>query len=564
MFGFTGTPIFAENAAKASGKLPQTTEQTFGDRLHAYTIVDAIKDENVLPFRTAYHRTIRAKVDGKDAAVEGIDTEGAFLAPERIAMVASYILDNFNRLTGRDERLPAARRRLAGFNAMLATASIDAAKRYYAEFAVQQVDRPDQERLRVATIFSYSPNEDLPDGILDDEEFDAAGLDGPSRDFLEDAIQDYNGVFGTSFDTSSDGFQGYHDDVTSRLRNRDLDLVIVVNMLLTGFDATTLNTLFVDKNLRQHGLIQAYSRTNRILDSTKHHGNIVTFRNLDKATEDALSLFGDKDAASVVLIEPYSKYFDDYSHAIQELRAKFPVAEEIIGEQNQAAFVSLFGLVLRLRSVLTSFDEFEGNDPLSEADEQDYRSEYVDLYERRRRRDTEAKASILEDVVFEMELIKRVEANVDYVVMLVEERRKAQAAGDNNAAEILRKKLNATLDSSPSLYPKKELIANWLAEPLHRDLSDFIGEQQTIELNLIIAEEQLDEVKTRLLIKSAFRDGDLPNAGPAIAAVLPPVSRFTSAGADHAVRREIVIERLNEFFERFYGLSESANNGCDL
>ena len=342
--------------------------------------------------------------------------------------------------------------------------------------------------------------------------------------------------------------------MTRRLRNRELDLVVVVNMLLTGFDATSLNTLFVDKNLRQHGLIQAYSRTNRILDSTKNHGNIVTFRDLDKATEEALALFGDSDAASVVLIEPYSSYARSYSEAVERLKSSFPLGEEIVGEARQAEFVALFGHILRLRSVLTSFDEFEGTDPLSEADEQDYRSEYVDLYENRKRRQRDAKSSILDDVVFEIELIKRVEANVDYVVLLVEERRKAQAGGDENGAEMLRQKLNATLDSSPSLYPKRELIANWLAEADHRDLSEFVRERRTVELARIIVEEKLDEPKTVAMMESALRDGEMPTAGLAVSAILPPISRFASLGADHANQREAVLLRLSTYFDRFYGL----------
>jgi type I restriction enzyme, R subunit len=318
LFGFTGTPIFAENAGTAGNPRLRTTEQAFGDRLHTYTVVDAINDRNVLPFRLDYVNTIKLPDHLADKQVSAIDTERALLAPERIGQVVGYIREHFDQKTKRSFAYTVDGIRLAGFNSLLATASIDAAKRYYAEFARQQAEVPEAQRLKIGLIYSYAVNEDDPD-FLAEEQFETEELDASSRDFLEGAIRDYNAMFGTSFDTSSDRFQNYYKDLSLRLRNRDLDLVIVVNMFLTGFDATTLNTLWVDKGLRAHGLIQAYSRTNRILNSVKTYGNIVTFRDLEEQTNDALALFGNEDARGIVLLKPYADYYDEYVERVAEL-----------------------------------------------------------------------------------------------------------------------------------------------------------------------------------------------------------------------------------------------------
>jgi type I restriction enzyme R subunit len=269
--------FFAENAGSSGNPRLRTTEQAFGDRLHTYTIVDAITDRNVLPFKLDYVNTITRPAHLTDKQVSAIDTERALLAPDRIGQVVSYVREHFDQKTKRSVAYSLAGKRVAGFNSLLATASIDAAKRYYAEFARQQAELPEAQRLKVGLVYSYAANEDDPD-FLAEEEFETDGLDASSRDFLESAIADYNALFGTSFDTSSDRFQNYYKDLSLRLKRREIDLVIVVNMFLTGFDATTLNTLWVDKNLRAHGLIQAYSRTNRILNSVKTFGNIVSFR----------------------------------------------------------------------------------------------------------------------------------------------------------------------------------------------------------------------------------------------------------------------------------------------
>jgi type I restriction enzyme R subunit len=301
IFGFTGTPIFAVNASSGGKSYLKTTPQTFGEKLHAYTIVDAINDENVLPFRIDFINTVKQKDDIKDKSVKAIDVEKAMNAPERIREVVTYTLDHFDQKTKRNFHYSLKGKRLAGFNSIFAVSSIPMAMKYYQEFKEQLAER--SSKLTVATIFSYSANEDDPEDALLDEEFDNDKLDKSSRDFLESAIGDYNTVFSTSYDTSSDSFQNYYKDLSKRVKNREVDLLIVVNMFLTGFDATTLNTLWVDKNLKQHGLIQAFSRTNRILNSVKNFGNIICFRDLKQATDDAIALFGDKDAGGIVLLK---------------------------------------------------------------------------------------------------------------------------------------------------------------------------------------------------------------------------------------------------------------------
>uniref|UniRef100_UPI00261A3C20 type I restriction endonuclease subunit R n=1 Tax=Ferrimicrobium sp. TaxID=2926050 RepID=UPI00261A3C20 len=325
LFGFTGTPIFAVNSSSGANPNLRTTEQAFGERLHTYTVVDAINDKNVLPFRIDYVNTIKAPSHLLEQQVSAIDTERALLAPERLRQVVGYILEHFNQKTKRSEHYSVGDRRLHGFNALFATASIKAAKSYYAEFRSQQVGLTPDRRLKIGIIYSYAPNEAINDDFLDEEGFELGSLDQSSRDFLDEAIHDYNALFGTSFDTSSDKFQNYYKDLSLRLKTREIDLVIVVNMFLTGFDATTLNTLFVDKRLVNHGLLQAYSRTNRILNSVKTYGNIVSFRNLENETNEAIALFGNKDAGGIVLLKPYGEYYKEYCLHAEELLGAYPL-----------------------------------------------------------------------------------------------------------------------------------------------------------------------------------------------------------------------------------------------
>lgn len=556
LFGFTGTPIFAANAGMGGDPGLRTTEQAFGDKLHTYTIVDAINDKNVLPFRIDYISTIKTAPNVRDKKVSAIDTERALLAPERITQIVNYIREHFDQKTKRNDSYRHGDKRLSGFNSLFATASIDAAKRYYSEFASQQKDIPPARRLKIGLIYSFAANEDTEDGLLNEEDFDAEGLDQSSRDFLDAAIKDYNAMFGTSYDTSADKFQNYYKDVSQRLKNRELDLVIVVNMFLTGFDATTLNTLWVDKNLRAHGLIQAYSRTNRILNSVKTYGNIVSFRDLEKETNDALALFGNKDAKGIVLLKPYGEYYGEYQEKITELTASFPLDVAFTGETAQKAFIKLFSAILRLRNILTSFDDFTGQEILSERDFQDYQSTYLNLYAEFRSASEAEKERINEDVVFEIELIKQVEINVDYILMLVEKYIKAKGTG---ADKEIRAIIDRAVSSSPSLRNKKDLIEQFVdsvstTAKVDAEWVSFIRAKKAEELDRLIDEEGLNADETKAFVEDAFRDGAIPATGTAITKILPPLSRFAK-NSNHAEKKHTVLDKLATFFERYFGLA---------
>ena len=556
LFGFTGTPIFAVNAASTGTPGLRTTEQAFGDRLHTYTIVDAIRDANVLPFRIDYINTIKTSDAIADKQVPAIDTEKALLAPERISQVVAYVREHFDQKTRRNATYTLAGKRLAGFNSLFATASIDAAKRYYNTFTYRQDELPPDQRLKVGLIYSFAANEDDPDGLLGEEEFDTYGLDQSSRDFLQDAIQDYNDLFGTSFDTSSERFGNYYKDLSMRLKNRELDLVIVVNMFLTGFDATTLNTLWVDKNLRAHGLIQAFSRTNRILNSVKTYGNIVSFRNLEDATNDALALFGNADAKGVVLLKPYGEYYDEYAEKVSELLDAFAPGQLIVGEERQKQFIALFGAILRLRNILTSFDDFAGHEILTPRQLQDYQSLYLDLYADWRRVEIADKETINDDVVFEIELIKQVEVNVDYILLLV--RQYLEKRGEPGDVEV-RAAITRAVDASPSLRNKKDLIEAFVDSltvdaDVEGEWKTFVAAKRAEDLAQIISDEKLRPDETHAFIERAFRDGAVPTTGTAVTRILPPVSRFAKAN-NHGSKKQTVLAKLGDFFSRYFGLA---------
>ena len=558
LFGFTGTPIFPENA---TGAKLDTTEAVFGDRLHTYTIVDAINDGNVLPFRVSYQNTVKIADHVTDKDVEAIDTEEVMLAPERIRQVVTYVLDHFDTKTMRGQGYTLGEKRVRGFNSMFATASIPALKAYYLEFEKQQAERkaadPAYQPLKVATIFSYNANEEIEEGgILGEEGFDTEALDGSSRDFLEKAISDYNAAFGTSYDTSSAKFENYYKDLARRLKEREVDLVLVVNMFLTGFDATTLNTLWVDKNLKSHGLIQAFSRTNRILNSVKAYGNIVCFRNLESAVDDALALFGNSEARGVVLLKPYQDYRSAYEKAVGELIESTPPGEEPFGEAAEKRFVVLFGEILKLRNVLTSFDEFAEDDSLSPRDLQNYMSIYNALWEKHRKSEKREKESILDDVVFEIELVKQVEVNIDYILMLVTKWREAKAEGNEHVSQVT--EILDAVQASPTLRNKRDLIVAFVdsqsvSDDVGDDWREFIGERRDAELSALIAEEALKPDETRAFVVGAFRDGAVPTTGTAITKILPPASRF-SKDNNHSAKKQRVLGKLVEFFERYVGL----------
>lgn len=589
LFGFTGTPIFAANTGAVRNPQCFTTEQTFGDQLHTYTIVDAINDKNVLPFRVDYIKTMEMDADIDDEKVWDIDREKAFMSPRRIELVTKYILDHFDQKTYRGDKTYVyntlmnvaevasaksgavkevkRKQRLSGFNSIFAVASVQAAKLYYAEFKKQMAADPTKQ-LRIATIFSYAANEEENDdsGLLGEENSeDTSALDQTARDFLESCIEDYNRMFQTNYSTDGDKFQNYYKDVSLRMKNKELDMLIVVNMFLTGFDATTLNTLWVDKNLKMHGLIQAFSRTNRILNSIKTFGNIVCFRNLQKRVDAAISLFGDKDAGGIVLMKKFSDYYygytsqDDkpmpgYVDMVEELTTRFPLTEpRIVGEQNQKDFISLFGAFLRMRNLMLSFDEFQGKEILSERDLQDYLGRYQDLRDEwRQKRPGGEKEDITDDIVFETELVRQIEINIDYILLLV--KKFHDSHGDDKEVLITIRK---AIDASPELRSKKALIENFISgineiDDVLTEWHTYVAEQREQELVQIIKDEKLKEAETRKFVENAFRDGEIKTVGTDIDKLMPPVSRF--GGGNREAKKQTVIDKLKAFFERFFGI----------
>ena len=600
IFGFTGTPIFADNAGSGKNADLRTTPQAFGDKLHTYTIVDAINDENVLPFRIDYIKTIKQneashhKEKEQDRQVSAIDTEKALLESKRIAKIVTYILEHFDQKTKRNresfdfsklmnvqeiassqvknrDKVEEIKEsvRMKGFNSIFAVSSIDAAKLYYTEFK-RQMDKLPQaapagqpHKLRVATIYSYGVNESENDDFVEDENSENTdGLDKSSRDFLEMAIDDYNKIFKTNYDTSSDKFQNYYKDVSLRMKNREIDILIVVNMFLTGFDATTLNTLWVDKNLKYHGLLQAFSRTNRILNSVKTFGNIVCFRNLEEETNNALALFGDKEAGSVVLLKNFESYyngydengrhFDGYVELIDKLNTLFPLGVPFGGEKAEKEFIMLYGAILRMKNILSTFDNFEGKEILSDRDFQDYQSEYIDLYQKYKSKSNEKKENINDDVVFEIELVKQVEINIDYILMLV---KKYQQEGNQNKEIVIT--IEKAVNSSMNLRSKMELIRNFLLRinaqtEVDKDWKKFVDEQRENELAVIINEEKLKTEETHKFIDNSFRDGVLKTTGTDIDVIMPAVSRF--GGGNRAEKKKRVIDRLMAYYEKYVEL----------
>jgi len=593
MFGFTGTPIFPLNAHPVTNPKYFTTEQTFGDQLHSYTIVDAINDKNVLPFRVDYIKTMDIDADIDDEQVWDIDRKKAFAAPERISLIAHYILDHFdqktyrgdktyvfNTLTNISEVASADRgkveeikqkQRISGFNSIFAVASVPMAKLYYDEFRRIIKNDPTKD-LKIAVIYSYAANEEEIDGMLDEENpEDTSALDQNSRDFLESAIRDYNAMFHTNYDTSGDKFQNYYKDVSLRMKNKELDLLIVVNMFLTGFDATTLNTLWVDKNLKMHGLIQAFSRTNRILNSIKTFGNIVCFRNLQKRVDAAISLFGDPNAGGIVLMQSFRDYYYGYESVdgermpgyvdmIEDLTTKFPLTEPIIvGEQRQKEFIALFGAILRMRNLLLSFDDFKGNEIISERDLQDYLGRYQDLRDEwKRRRENEESTDIIDDIVFEIELIKQIEINIDYILMLVKKYHDTHCE-DKEVLITIRK----AVDASPELRSKKQLIEAFIAgindvDDVMNEWNEYVYQQRETDLEALIQEEKLNPEETRKYLENAFREGEVKTVGTDIDKLMPPISRF--GGGNRAKKKQLIIDKLKSFFDKYYGIGRSFKN----
>lgn len=588
LFGFTGTPIFAENAGSGTDPDLRTTAQAFGDRLHTYTVVDAISDGNVLPFKIDYVSTFRQKDTGKDVKVEAIDTDTAWQNPVRMHNVAAYILDHFDQKTRRNAaayKIKGARRN--GFNSILACDSIKSAESYY-RILREMIGQRENCDLKVATIFSFAPNgaDDDPNGFIDDEDIDAADVPQADREFLDGAVADYNAMFRTSFSTDADGFDGYYKDVSRRMKGEDaagnplpasecLDILIVVNMFLTGFDAKTLNTLWVDKNLKMHGLIQAFSRTNRILNSVKSYGNIVCFRNLEEAVDRAISLFGDPEAGGIVILKPYDEYLEQYAKALAHLREAYPLgdAEAIRTDEQRRDFVNTFSTLLRMRNILASFDSFEEDDPAAQREMQDYQSEYLAVRDEIRDRRRAEKESIADDLVFEMELVRQVEINIDYILMLVEGRH-----GDNIKDKEIAARIMSSVSASPELRDKSELIERFLAmagfteTPAVFDIDPDAPEEQRHEIvtrhwRRLVAESMEDEIAgiikaenlksdpTRNLMREAFEAGGVPREGTAVSKVMAPASRFGAKAAERDDKRHRVTDRLSDYYRKFRSLT---------
>ena len=584
LFGFTGTPIFIENMPTGAG-LVKTTEDAFGERLHTYTIVNAISDHNVLPFRVDYIRTMKEKEDVETSQVWDIEREKALSDPRRISNVTKYILEHYAQQTlqgknykmsvvtnveklAKDKKKAVEEERnkttLGGFNSIFAVQNIPMAKQYYLEFMKQMEELPADKRLRLATIFSYGANEADPDEDGDESNDDTEGLDASSREFLERAIQDYNKMFGTSYDTSADKFPNYYKDVSLRMKNREIDILLVVNMFLTGFDATTLNTLWVDKNLRYHGLLQSYSRTNRILNSIKQFGNIVCFRNLEDSTNKALSLFGDPEARGISILRPFKDYFegfDDkdgkhqkgYKELVEELSESLNPGEKPMGEEAERAFIKLFGNILKMRNLLSVFDQFKDADMLSERDVQDYTSLYLDLREKYIKVQKD-KEDICDDLVFEMEFVKQVEVNIDFILFLVEQYRQShQQDGE------IRVRISKAIDSSPDLRDKKELIEKFI-ESLNPDSEvdaawrQYVNEEKRKQFDTIVEEEHLKREKAVEFIENAYERGYVPEGGMELDGIMPSINPFDPK-ANREGKIATVLEKFKAFFKRFSDIS---------
>ena len=591
-FGFTGTPIFPENALGA-----ETTASVFGTELHSYVITDAIRDDKVLKFKVDYNDVrpqFKALETEKDPEkLTALEQKQAFLHPERIKEISQYLLNNFKQKT---HRLNATGK---GFNAMFAVSSVEAAKRYYE--TLQNLQSEQEKPLRIATIFSFAANEEQDAiGDIPDETFEPTALNSTAKEFLTKAIDDYNHYFGTSYDVDSQSFQNYYRDLAKRVKNQEVDLLIVVGMFLTGFDAPTLNTLFVDKNLRYHGLMQAFSRTNRIYDTTKTFGNIVTFRDLEQNTIDAITLFGDKNTKNVVLEKSYDSYFngDDnqrgYLEVVQELQNRFPNPTEIETEQDKKEFVKLFGEYLRIENILQNYDEFAAlqalqavdlNDPIAMEKfkqvhyvndeqiaemlkvptlpvraEQDYRSTYNDirdwLRQRKEGNDKDNSPINWDDVVFEVDLLKSQEINLDYILALIFEHHKK-----NQDKEVLIEEIRRTVRSSLGNRAKESLIVDFINQTNLDDIPDkaslidafflFAQNEQQKEAETLIQEENLNVDAAKRYISTSLKREYASENGTALNEVLPKMSPLNP---QYLTKKQTIFQKIAAFVEKFKGV----------
>ena len=603
-FGFTGTPIFPENASGS-----ETTASVFGRELHSYVITDAIRDEKVLKFKVDYNdvrpqfKSLETETDEKK--LSAAENQQAFLHPMRIQEITQYILNNFRQKTHRT--FPGSR----GFNAMLAVSSVDAAKVYYTTFKRLQEEAANKSAtykpLRVATIFSFAANEEQNAiGEISDETFDTSAMDSSAKEFLDAAIREYNSYFKTNFSTDSNGFQNYYRDLAQRVKNQDIDLLIVVGMFLTGFDAPTLNTLFVDKNLRFHGLMQAFSRTNRIYDTTKTFGNIVTFRDLERSTIDAITLFGDKNTKNVVLEKSYAEYMEGFTDAatgeakrgfmavVSELEQRFPDPASIESEKEKKDFVKLFGEYLRAENILLNYDEFatlkalqkiDLSDPVAvekfkaehyvddekfaelqtirlpaERKIQDYRSAYNDIRDwQRREKEAEKKEKSTtgwDDVVFEVDLLKSQEINLDYILGLIFEHNR-QNKGKGEMTEEVKRLIRSSLGNRA----KEGLVVDFIQQTNLDDLPDkasiidafftFAQREQQREAEALIKEENLNEEAAKRYIRTSLKREYATENGTELNETLPKLSPLNP---QYKTKKQTVFQKIVAFIEKFKGV----------
>ncbi|ELR5788103.1 TPA: HsdR family type I site-specific deoxyribonuclease [Escherichia coli] len=603
-FGFTGTPIFPENALGS-----ETTASVFGRELHSYVITDAIRDEKVLKFKVDYNdvrpqfKSLETETDEKK--LSAAENQQAFLHPMRIQEITQYILNNFRQKTHRT--FPSSK----GFNAMLAVSSVDAAKAYYATFKRLQEEAANKSAtykpLRVATIFSFAANEEQNAiGEISDETFDTSAMDSSAKEFLDAAIREYNSYFKTNFSTDSNGFQNYYRDLAQRVKNQDIDLLIVVGMFLTGFDAPTLNTLFVDKNLRFHGLMQAFSRTNRIYDATKTFGNIVTFRDLERSTIDAITLFGDKNTKNVVLEKSYAEYMEGFTDAatgeakrgfmavVSELEQRFPDPASIESEKEKKDFVKLFGEYLRAENILQNYDEFatlkalqqiDLSDPVAvekfkaehyvddekfaelqmirlpaERKIQDYRSAYNDIRDwQRREKEADKKEKSTtdwDDVVFEIDLLKSQEINLDYILGLIFEHNR-QNKGKGEMTEEVKRLIRSSLGNRA----KEGLVVDFIQQTNLDDLPDkasiidafftFAQREQQREAEALIKEENLNEEAAKRYIRTSLKREYATENGTELNETLPKLSPLNP---QYKTKKQTVFQKIVAFIEKFKGV----------
>ena len=572
-FGFTGTPIFPENALGSD-----TTAGIFGAQLHSYVITDAIRDKKVLKFKVDYN-DIRAKF--KAAETETDDKKlkelekRMLLHPERISKIVEYILKVYNTKTHRNEYYNIKQKRLNGFNAMFAVQSVEAAKLYYEEFQKQQENLPEEKRLKVATIYSFAANEERNAiGDIPDENFEPSAMESTSKEFLDKVISDYNDYFKTNFSTNGSEFQNYYKDLSKKVKDKKIDILIVVGMFLTGFDAPTLNTLFVDKNLRYHGLIQAFSRTNRILNKVKTFGNIVCFRDLEKATKNAIKTFGDENSVNVILEKSYNDYikgFKDeetgksvkgYIDLCNEIVKKFPKPVEIEKNQDKKEFAELFGELLKTENILKNFDEFENFEKIiSDRQMQDMKSVYVDICEEIRnagkddQNNSNEQGIDFSDIEFQIDLLKTDEINLDYILELILEKTK-----EHDNIETLKSEIRRTIRTSLGTRAKENLVINFINKTDLKKLKNngeildafykYAKEEKKEKIDELVKDENLKEDSRRFIEKS-INKGFVDYAGSELDSILPPTSRRKGA---REVKKQSILEKIRKMVEIFIGI----------